>query len=305
MSKVGKKERVTQNRIIKVFSKKLDYTYLGNWEDREGNDNIEEDLLSEHLTKAGYTREQAVRAIHLLRTEATNHNRSLYDNNKAVYQLLRYGIPVKIEAGAPTETVKLINWQDATANDFYVAEEVTLLQGNHERRPDVVLYVNGIAVGVIELKNSRVSIGDGIRQQLSNQQTKFNEWFFTTVQFLFAGNDTEGLKYGTIGTPEKYYLRWKEDEEDASGYRIDKYLTRMCSKKRLIELMHDYVLFDAGVKKLPRVHQYFGVKAAQSHVNEQRGGIIWHTQGSGKSLVMVLLGQVDSREQARTPEWLS
>ena len=82
------------------------------------------------------------------------------------------------------------------------SQEVTL-RGKHERRPDLVLYLNGIAVGVLELKNSRVSIGDGIRQSLSNQQPEFNEWFFSTVQFIFAGNDTEGLQYGTVGTPEK------------------------------------------------------------------------------------------------------
>ena len=154
-----------------------------------------------------------------------------------------------------------------------------------------MLYVNGIAVGVMELKNSRVSIGDGIRQNLSNQQPEFNAWFFSTVQFVFAGNDSEGLQYGTIGTPEKYFLKWKEDEADNSRFKLDKYLLKMCSKERLIELMHDFVLFDGGVKKLPRVHQYFGIKAAQEHVREKKGGIIWHTQGSGKSIVMVLLAK--------------
>src|SRR6185437_10241300 len=94
-----------------------------------------------------------------------------------------------------------------------------------------------------------------------------------------------------IGTPEKYFLRWKEDEEDNRGYKLDKYLLRMCRKDRLIELMHDFVVFDGGVKKLPRAHQYFGVKAAQAHVREKKGGIIWHTQGSGKSIVMVLLAK--------------
>jgi type I restriction enzyme R subunit len=154
-----------------------------------------------------------------------------------------------------------------------------------------VLYVNGIAVGVIELKNSRVSIGDGIRQNLSNQQPEFNAWFFSTVQFIFAGNDSEGLRYGTIGTEEKYFLRWKEDEEDDSRFKLDKYLLKICRKNRLIELMHDFVLFDSGIKKLPRVHQYFGIKAAQQHVRQKKGGIIWHTQGSGKSIVMVLLAK--------------
>jgi type I restriction enzyme R subunit len=144
---------------------------------------------------------------------------------------------------------------------------------------------------VLELKNSRVTIGDGIRQCLSNQTPMFHEWFFATVQFIFAGNDSEGLQYGAIGTPEKYYLKWKEDEEDNSRFKLDKYLLKMCDKRRLLELMHDFVVFDGGVKKLPRAHQYFGVKAAQAHAHEKRGGIIWHTQGSGKSIVMVLLAK--------------
>lgn len=93
-----------------------------------------------------------------------------------------------------------------------------------------MLYVNGIAVGVLELKNSRVTIEDGIRQNLSNQQPEFNEWFFSTVQFIFAGNDSEGLRYGAIGTQEKYFLTWKEDEEDNSRFKLDKYLLKMCSK---------------------------------------------------------------------------
>ena len=135
------------------------------------------------------------------------------------------------------------------------------------------------------------SIGDGIRQNLSNQQTEFNAWFFATNQLVLAGNDSEGLRYGAIQTPEKYFLSWKEDEADNSDLKLDKYLLKICRKDRLIELLRDFVLFDGGEKKLPRVHQYFGIKAAQKHVLERRGGIIWHTQGSGKSIVMVLLAR--------------
>ena len=197
---------------------------------------------------------------------------------------------VKTEAGKVTETVHLVNWQEPQKNDFAIAKEVTL-RGSLERRPDIVLYVNGIAVGIIELKNSRISIGEGIRQSLSNQRPEFNEWFFSTVQFIFAGNDSEGLRYGTVGTPEKYFLKWKEDEEDDSRFKLDKYLLKICRKDRLIELMHDFVLFDGGIKKLPRAHQYFAIKAAQGRVRDHEGGIIWHTQGSGKSIVMVLLAK--------------
>ncbi len=290
MSGIGTSERDTQRRVLKLFRDELEYRYLGDLSEQTDNSNIDEGILATYLVGAGYSNEQARRAIYLLKTEANNPNRSLYDNNKAVYSMLRYGVPVKVETGRNAETVKFIEWEHPERNDFAIAEEVTLL-GNHERRPDLVLYVNGIAIGVVELKNSRVSIGDGIRQNLSNQRTEFNAWFFSTIQFIFAGNDSEGLKYGTIGTEEKYFLRWKEDESENSRFKLDKYLLKMCTKSRLIELMHDFVLFDGGVKKLPRVHQYFGIKEAQKHVKAYKGGIIWHTQGSGKSIVMILLAK--------------
>ncbi|MDP3331327.1 MAG: HsdR family type I site-specific deoxyribonuclease [Methylococcaceae bacterium] len=300
MNEIGQPERTTQNRIISLFQDELHYDYLGDWTDRLNNSNIEDGLISAYLSKRGYSPAQISRALDRLRIEAGNPNRSLYDNNKAVYSLLRYGIQVQAAAGENTETVWLIDWENAEQNDFSIAEEVTL-KGNYERRPDLVLYLNGIAIGVIELKNSRASIGDGIRQNISNQQPAFNAWFFSTVQFIFAGNDSEGLQYGTIDTGEKYFLKWKEDEADNSRYKLDKYLLKMCAKARLIELMHDFVLFDGGVKKLPRVHQYFGIKAAQAHVHRREGGIIWHTQGSGKSIVMVLLAKwiLENKPNAR------
>src|SRR6476661_894184 len=180
MNAIGKAERVTQNRVIALFRDELKYRYEGDWSDRPGNSNIEEGLLREYLAKCSYSPEQISRAIYLLNTEAKNPSRSLYENNKVVYNFLRYGVSVKSEAGKVTETVKLINWSEPEKNDFAIAEEVTLA-GNYERRPDLVLYINGIAVAVIELKNSYVSIGHGIRQLLSNQKPEFNEWFFSTA----------------------------------------------------------------------------------------------------------------------------
>jgi type I restriction enzyme R subunit len=290
MSLVGMNERATQDRVLTLFKDELGYRYLGDWSDRGDNDNVKESLLRPWLQGRGYAAAQIAVALHRLKSEVGNQDRGLYGNNKAVYSLLRYGAPVKVEAGKVTETVHFIDWKIPANNDFAIAEEVTL-RGAHERRPDLVLYVNGIALGVIELKRSSVSIGDGIRQLISNQTREFNEWFFGTVQFVFAGNDSEGLSYGTIGTPEKYFLKWKEDEEDDSRFKLDKYLLKICSKERLLELVHDFILFDGGIKKLPRVHQYFGIKAAQAHVRERKSGIIWHTQGSGKSIVMVLLAK--------------
>jgi type I restriction enzyme R subunit len=300
MCAIGQPERVTQNRVIDLFTQELGYSYLGNLHDRTSNSNVEDKPLSAYLARRGYRPALITKALYELHTAADNPNRSLYDNNQAVYQLLRYGVPVKAEAGEKFETVELIDWARPANNDFYVAEEVTVL-GKHDKRPDVVLYVNGIALCVLELKNSRTSLGHGIRQSIVNQQPEFIAPFFSTVQFVFAGNDSEGLQYGTIGTREKYFLTWKEDELENSHFKLDKYLLKICAKARLIELMHDFVLFDGGVKKLPRVHQYFGIKAAQAHVNRFEGGIIWHTQGSGKSIVMVLLAKwiLENKPNAR------
>ncbi len=286
---IGIPERATQDRVIKLLEDELDYRHLGDWTDRDNN-NIDEPLLTAWLTKRGVPRPLITAALHRLRTEAHDNSRTLYANNLAVYNLLRYGVSVKTDPGLPSETVRLIDWQTPDANDFAIAEEVTL-KGGHERRIDIVLYVNGIALATIELKNSRVSIGDGIRQSLSNQKPEFNAWFFSTVQLVLAGNDSQGLRYGAIGTPEKMFLKWKEDVDDDSRIKLDKYLLKLCDKARLLEIVHDFVVFDAGVKKLPRAHQYFGVKAAQSHAQRRQGGIIWHTQGSGKSIVMLVLAR--------------
>lgn len=299
MSAIGKPERVTQDRVVALFRDQLGYRYLGDWSDRT-NSNVEDGLLADYLKRRGYSDEQITRATYLLLAEADNPNRSLYDNNRAVYERLRYGVQVQTAAGELNQTVHLVDWGLPQRNDFAIAEEVTLKAGN-DRRPDLVLYINGIAVAVIELKNSATDVGVAIRQLLSNQDKLFNQRFFSTVQILFAGNDSEGMRYGTIGTPEKLFLTWKEDEQENDGYKLDKYLLKMCRKERLLELIHDFVLFDGGIKKLPRPHQYQGVKAAQQRIAEKAGGVIWHTQGSGKSIVMVLLAKwiLENKPQAR------
>ncbi len=186
----------------------------------------------------------------------------------------------------------MVDWNQPEANDFAIAEEVTV-SGPNTKRPDLVLYLNGIAIGVIELKRSTVSVSEGIRQNLDNQKKDFIRPFFTTVQLVMAGNDTEGLRYGVIETPEKYWLRWKEavPTEPKPTSPLINDLAHFCAPARLLEIVHDFLVFDAGVKKVCRHNQYFGVKAAQSHVQRREGGIVWHTQGSGKSLTMVWLAR--------------
>lgn len=285
-------ERITQNRIVKLFTEQLGYVYYGNWESREGNSNIEEEKLSANLKKRGIADPQINACIKELYDLASSNAGSLYDRNKAMYAKLRYGVKVRPEIGEHHDTVFPIDWKNIANNEFGIAEEVTLNKEGNVRRPDIVLYINGIAIGVLELKRGTVHIDESINQLISNQDGKyFNEWFYSTIQVLFAGNNTQGLKYGTIKTSTKYYLPWKEDEEDNTEYKLDKYLKKLCAKDRLIDLIYNTVIFDAGVKKLPRPHQYFGLKAAQDFIKRREGGIIWHTQGSGKSLMMVMIAK--------------
>ena len=288
MSDVGQPEHRVQERVVKLFREHLNYDYLGNWECRE-NSNIEVELLWQNLKARGYDDNLINKALDKLKSDASlGGGRDLYEANKDVYGLLRYGVKVKPGIGEHAETVWLIDWENPDANHFGVAEEVTVI-GNHVKRPDLVLYVNGLALGTIELKRSKVAVSEGIRQTIGNQKPEFISQFFTTVQLVMAGNDVEGLRYGVIDTPEKYWLTWKElsDIEEP----LDRALTQLCSKERLLEIIHDFMVFDAGTKKTCRHNQYFGVKAAQARVTKREGGIIWHTQGSGKSLTMVWLAK--------------
>ena len=187
-----------------------------------------------------------------------------------------------------------MDWEHPEKNDFAVAEEVTL-RGGYQRRPDIVLYLNGIAAAVIELKRSSVEVADGVRQLITNQEEIFNKGFFSTVQLVFAGSDSQGLRYGTTGTSEQFFVEWKApalgSAAPSPGSLLDRPLGELCEKSRLLDLIRNFIIFDAGQKKVPRPHQFAGVKAAQERVRQREGGVIWHTQGSGKSILMVLVAK--------------
>ena len=153
-----RKERITQNRVIQLLINQLGYTYLGNWEEREGNSNIEEAILKDWLLRSGKYSESLINKalFEFKKLAAVNVSDDLYPVNKAVYSALRYGVKVREEAGENVQTVWLFDWESPEKNDFAVAEEVTV-KGEKSKRPDVVLYVNGIALGVLELKRASVS----------------------------------------------------------------------------------------------------------------------------------------------------
>lgn len=289
MEQIGSKEIITQKRILGLFEKSMKYTNLGDCTDRD-NSNIEEAYLRKYLKGAQqYSATEISSAISQLKRTAGNIAAGLYHANKEVYGLLRYGVNVSGEASENKKYVHLIDWKNPLANDFYIAEEVTV-KGRNTKRPDLVIYVNGIALAVIELKRSTVSVHHGIRQNLDNQTDEFIPQFFTTVQLVCAGNDTEGLHYGVIETKEKFWLRWKEANPAVSS-ELDRSVLQFFAKNRLLEFIHDYLIFDGGIKKAARPNQYFAIQAAQPRIRTNDSGIIWHSQGSGKSLTMIWLAK--------------
>jgi type I restriction enzyme, R subunit len=304
MSDVGQRERRTQDRVVQLLRRQLGYDYLGNWKDRAGTSNIEVDQLSQNLRDRGYDDALVSKAIEQLKKAAViGAGRDLYEANYAVYELLRYGVRARRGLDQQYETIWLIDWDDPQANHFVVVEEVTVI-GQHVKRPDVVLYINGIAMVTLELKRSVVAVSEGIRQTIGNQQPEFIRPFFATVQLVMAGNDVEGLRYAVIDTSEKYWHNWRliSDIDQSTRVKVDAELAGvegpldqglllLAAKHRLLEVVHDFMVFDAGTKKTCRPNQYFGVKAAQERVRRREGGIIWHTQGSGKSLTMVWLAK--------------
>lgn len=293
-SHIGEPERPVQNRLLALFKEKLKYEYLGNYEYRTCNRNIERKLLFDYLMSTKkWSGDEAKRAIAILEKEAYCTPQNMQEKNEKVYSLLRYGVNVSPDVGTKKITVNLIDWEHPDKNQFYIAEEVTINSSTPDsftKRPDLVIYVNGIALAVMELKRSKVSVHDGIRQTIGNQQENFIRPFFSTVQLLFAGNDSQGLYYGVIDTPEKFWLRWKEPDASIPT-ELDRSVTQWFNKERLLEMIHDFLVFDAGVKKVCRPNQYFAVKAAQPRCEKKEGGVIWEAQGSGKSLIMVWLAE--------------
>ena len=306
---IGDSERATQDRVVDFFRNRdiLDYEYLGNLKG-EINKNIREDRLRAYLRLCGYKEKLIDGAVTELIRTAEDMTHGLYIANQEIYRLLKYGAKIRETPESAPQTVYFIDVENPTNNHFSIAEEVTVVE-RQEKRPDLVIYLNGIAVAVIELKKKSASVSNGIRQNLTNQRDGFIAPFFTTVQFCMAGNEIEGLRYGTTLTKEKYYMEWKpdgfhenEEERDPEDIRIMAYcehidnlllwqLYQMFDKKRFIDLIENFVIFDKGKKKVCRYNQYYGIKRTQSRLAKQRGGIIWHTQGSGKTLTMVWLSK--------------
>ena len=206
--------------------------------------------------------------------------------------------------------LKYIDWENPQNNVFHVTEEfaVDSQDKEHNARPDIVLFINGIPFAVIECKAPQVSVEQAVGQTIRNQNTEYIPQLFKFAQIVMATNKNT-VKYATAGTPKKFWNVWKEQNEawlqtgleahvsDRVPTEQDKNIISLFTKERVFELIRYFILFDANVKKICRYQQYFAIKEIMKTIAEcdekgnRQSGVIWHTQGSGKSLTMVMLAK--------------
>ena len=235
--------------------------------------------------------------------------RGLMFSSKAIYDRLIYGKSCDVnlyDGNTQSFDISYINWDEPDKNIWQVTDEFSVERTNGKyARPDIVLLVNGIPLVVIECKKSSVDVEEGVKQNVRNWQPDYIPQLFKFTQIALAMNP-ESVKYGTAGTKQEFYCKWHEEDvqwqEDAAKRYVDdghiteqdKVIVSMLSKQRLLNLIRFYILYDSGVKKVARYQQFFGVENAMRRIHGEdgcsdRGGVIWHTQGSGKSLTMVML----------------
>lgn len=279
-------------------------------------------------------------AIGKLQAALSDTSKGAQATNEAVTNLLQLGtgIPITIEGETKSRQLAYIDWRKPQNNVFHMTAEFSVerSRSSDTRRPDIVLFINGIPVAVIELKKSAEGTDQGISQSIRNQGAEEIPRLFASAQILLAANPADP-RYATPGTPKQFWAKWREKEisehhigelvnaplehaeasaifADFSPHRrrheglmdgadgrlstpLDNTLVALFSKDRVIDLIRSYTLFDSGIKKIARYQQYFGVKAALVRLSQyddherRKGGVIWHTQGSGKSLTMVMLAK--------------
>ena len=245
----------------------------------------------------------------------------LIKTSEKIYDALMLGRSYQETVGAGkvlSFDLKYIDWDNFENNVFHVTEEyiVTSHDGEHTVRPDIVLFVNGIPFAVIECKAPHISVEQGIEQMIRNQQGEYIPQLFKYIQIVMATNKNS-VKYATTGTGKKYWSVWKEEDldyleiakakyvEDRVPTVQDENIISLFSIDRLKELIKYFVLYDANVKKICRYQQYFAIKEIIKTINtndvegNRQSGVIWHTQGSGKSLTMVMLAKYILLEMAR------
>lgn len=262
--------------------------------------------------------------------------RGLVRTNQDIYDQILLGTTIEktIDGDRKSYSMRYIDWDNPANNVYHATTEVAIERtgSNATRRCDIILYVNGIPFAVIENKAPTESVGQAVTQQIGYQAHDNIPHLYHYVQLLIATNKNEAL-YGTVGTSQKYWMKWKDEEDQESDIHAiinkplsekdssalfsgdfapakryfdsgdravttqDRTIYALCRPERLLEMVRVFSVFDGGIRKQARHQQFFGVRDTMKRLREfdvdgkRRGGVIWHTQGSGKSLTMVMLGR--------------
>lgn len=316
-------ENISQKPAIEVL-KNLGYIHLSPDEAEEMRGNLYNvlllDILKEKLIELNqyeykgqvykFSEKNIEQAIKDLDEPLTD---GLVRTNEKIYDSLMLGRSYEEslpDGSRKSFSLRYIDWDNVYNNVFHVVEEFTVERADGEGniRADIVLFVNGIPLGVIECKRASIHIRQGIEQMLRNQGKNYAPHLFKYSQILMVTNKNE-TKYATCDTPKRFWSVWKEEYEDWLQANLskavldrlptnqDKNIVSLFHPERLMELTKYFVLFDKNVKKIARYQQYFAVKEIAKRVEERdengnrRSGVIWHTQGSGKSLTMVMFSR--------------
>lgn len=301
-------EQILQNHCIELF-KKLGFEFLSREEAlslRKNNHNVLlKDILRERLKTLNdnkFAPDTLERAIKDLDKPL---DKGLNETNKSITEYLLLPQSYPVEGKKKKEGLAYIDFEHPYNNDFHISAEfeVACDRGDGARRPDLVAFVNGIPLAVIELKKWSVDYNEAIEQILSEQENGAIQNLYKFIQITLAGNGIKA-KYGTTGTPSQFYNVWEEEDEGIKEglkthinkrkiTKLDETIAALFSKERFLKLLKHYIFFDKGVKKICRYPQFFATEKTLQRVEtmqgDKRNGLIWHTQGSGKSLTMIML----------------
>ena len=339
-------ERFLQDKVIELF-KKLGYKYLTKEEALKERDNnlnnvLLKNILEERMTnfnyflfrdkKYAFSINNIKKAIEDL--DFTLIKGSSTANEKITSKLIEGESYVeKIGDKQDSFSINYIDFKNIENNVFHITEEFEVNRNAIDekiktRRPDLVVFINGIPIAVIELKNAVVNVEEAITQIIRNQEQNEIPNLFKFTQLLICANDDK-VKYGTLGTTSKFYAVWKDKEQydynkskdalikneesriqkeikeiikDRVINDIDITLYSFFQKERFLDILEYFIIFDNGIKKVARYNQYFAIKKIMERIEQtndegkREGGVVWHTQGSGKSLIMSMLTKIISRK---------
>lgn len=311
-------EMTTSQRPAIEVLQKLGYKYISEEENKNLRNNILtdvifKDILAKKLNeinsyeykgeKYKFSASTIGQAIKDLNEDLVT---GLISTNEKIYDLLTLGKSYQenmVDGTKRSFDIKYIDFEHPENNDFYVTEEFSVLRmnGKNYSIPDIVLFVNGIPLAAIECKDASVPIIQAISQNIRNQKPDYIPQLFKFIQIVMAANKNE-TKYATCGTPDKFWSTWNEQYVDKQNELLNKIvigrqvikqdrdIISLFEKKRFLELIKDFIIFEAGKKKICRYQQYFAVKAMLERIKQdKKGGVVWHTQGSGKSITMVYI----------------